>query len=133
MDDKQAQALAQAAERRLAMLTQMNSELFSQLDAYADQLAETLSEIAPLEAHAESLRSSITDIVVALGGKAHSPALGQLQMTNQVEIRSYDTKKIDQLVLALRDDEQYAKIVEVLEDALKVSVRKGSLRITRDR
>lgn len=95
-------------------------------------LGEVESDLEPLQAERERLRSTIDRIVTKLGGKANVKGFGTLQITGGGETTSYDAKACDALIAKLAAN-GYAEIAEELAQARRTSQRKASLRIMREK
>lgn len=96
------------------------------LRALLSDLREVESEIAPLEAQKSQLRDQI-GLIVARSGTQELPGLGKVSITSPGVSVSYDTKKINELALALTAT--HPEIAALLVAARKTSERSGSLRI----
>ena len=69
------------------------------LHALASDLGEIESQLAPLEAERQNLRDQLSQIVNRLGGRTSVPGFGKLEIMPASVTRSYDKKRLDQLVI----------------------------------
>lgn len=90
-------------------------------------LREIESELAPLEAHKAQVREQLSHIV-AKAGTISLDGLGRASITAPTLTKSYDTQKLNDLVLQLVDD-GYAPIAQLIRACQKTTERAGSLRI----
>ncbi len=97
----------------------------------AMDLGEVESELAPLEAERQTLRSRMSEVVDRIGGKAEVPGFGKLEITSATKTASYDRKQLDQLTIALLDE--YPHIARMIQACRTESARAGSLRIVREK
>ena len=101
------------------------------LRVLAMELGKVQSELEPLKAQEARLRDELSRVVAHMGGKADVPGFGQLAMTAPSITNSYDSKRLDDIVMGLIA-EGYADIAESIANCRKQSSRAGSLRITRE-
>ncbi len=97
----------------------------------AMDLGEVESELAPLEAERQTLRTRISEVVDRIGGKAEVSGFGKLEITAAAKTVSYDRKQLDQLTIALLDE--YPHIARMIQQCRQESARAGSLRIVREK
>lgn len=96
------------------------------LRALLSDLREVESEIAPLEQQKAQLRDQI-GMIVARAGTQELPGLGRVSITSPSVTVSYDTRKVNEIALALAAT--HPEIAAQLVAARKTSERSGSLRI----
>src|SRR5689334_24987819 len=68
------------------------------LHAIASDLGEIESQLAPLEAERQNLRDQLSQIVGRLGVRASVAGFGKLELTVPSLPRSYDKKRLAQLI-----------------------------------
>lgn len=99
--------------------------------ALAHQLDSLQDRLEPLQEMEKALRSQMSVIVEALGGKVQLPGFGKLENTTPSKLVSYDRKALDNLVIRLM---QYSpEIAQDIANCRAESFRAGSFRITRER
>ena len=98
--------------------------------ALAMELGEVSDELATLKAQEARLRDELSRVVAHMGGKAEVAGFGSLAMTAPSVSTTYDTQRLNDLVLALLAD-GYSDIAESIAACRRQSARAGSLRITR--
>ena len=101
------------------------------LHALASDLGEIESQLAPLEAERQNLRDQLSQIVGRLGGRASVAGFGKLELTAPTLARSYDKKRLDQLIIDLATDAP--ELAQLVAACRTESPRAGSLRITREK
>jgi len=101
------------------------------LRALASDLGEIESQLAPLEAERQNLRDQLSQIVGRLGGRASVPGFGKIELTAQSLARSYDKKRLDQLIIDLATDAP--ELAQLVAACRTEAPRAGSLRITREK
>ena len=101
------------------------------LHALASDLGEIESQLAPLEAERQNLRDQLSQIVGRLGGRASVAGFGKLELTAPSLARSYDKKRLDQLIIDLATDAP--ELAQLVAACRTESPRAGSLRITREK
>lgn len=101
------------------------------LRALCRDLGEVESQLAPLEAERAALRDQISHVLDRLGGTTEITGFGKLEITAPSIVKSYDKKRLDQLLidLAAEAPELVARIAACRTE----SARAGSLRITRQK
>src|SRR4029450_7828621 len=67
----------------------------------ASDLGEIESQLAPLEAERQNLRDQLSQIVSRLGARASVAGFGKIELTAPSVARSYDKKRLDQLIIDL--------------------------------
>lgn len=101
------------------------------LHAIASDLGEIESQIAPLEAERQTLRDQLSQIVSRLGGRASVSGFGKIELTAPTLTRSYDKKRLDQLIIDLATDAP--ELAQLIAACRTEAPRAGSLRITREK
>ncbi len=101
------------------------------LHALASDLGEIESQLAPLEAERQNLRDQLSQVVNHLGGRASVAGFGKLELTAPSLAKSYDKKRLDQLIIDLATDAP--ELAQLVAACRTESPRAGSLRITREK
>jgi hypothetical protein len=101
------------------------------LHALASDLGEIESQLAPLETERQNLRDQLSQIVSHLGGRASVAGFGKLEIMPASVTRTYDRKRLDQLVIDLATDAP--ELAQLIAACRTESPRAGSLRITREK
>ena len=104
------------------------------LRALCSDLGEVESDLEPLNQQREQLREQISDVVVKSGGQAEVRGFGTLQWAPPSEIKSYDTKQLNELIITLSAiGGAAAEIAQQIAKCKKFTPRKGFLRISREK
>jgi hypothetical protein len=101
------------------------------LHALASDLGEIESQLAPLEAERQTLRDQLSQVLERLGGRATIAGFGKLELTAPTITRSFDKKRLDQLIIDLAADAP--ELAQLIAACRTEAPRAGSLRITRDK
>jgi hypothetical protein len=101
------------------------------LHAIASDLGEIESQLAPLENERQNLRDQLSVILDRLGGRTTIPGFGKLELTAPTITRSYDKKRLDQLIIDLTTDAP--ELAQLIAACRTEAPRAGSLRITREK
>ena len=101
------------------------------LHAIAFDLGELESQLAPLELERQTLRDQLSQILGRLGGRASVAGFGKLELTAPAIARSYDKKRLDQLIIDLATDAP--DLAQLIAACRTEAPRAGSLRITREK
>ncbi len=101
------------------------------LRALCRDLGEVESQLAPLDAERTQLRDQISRVLDRAGGKAEIAGFGKLELSAPAIVKSYDKKRIDELLIALTAEapEIAARIAQCRTE----SARAGGLRVTREK
>lgn len=102
------------------------------LRALCSDMAEVESQIAPLEAERARLKAQISLVLARAGGRAELAGFGKLTITAPSVTKSYDTRRLDDLLVRLLAD-GYGPIVEQIAQCRRESQRSGGLRIEREK
>lgn len=103
------------------------------LRALVSDLAETESELAPLQEQRESLRAQISEVLARVDGEQYTiKGYGTLKLTNPSVTQKYDTHLIDMLVNQLAED-GYEEIARQIAACKGKSMRAGGLRIEKEK
>ena len=101
------------------------------LHALASDLGEIESQIAPMEVERQTLRDQLSQIVGRLGGRASIPGFGKLEILPASVTKSYDKKRLDQLIIDLATDAP--ELAQLIAACRTEAPRAGALRITREK
>lgn len=101
------------------------------LHALASDLGEIESQLAPLEAERQTLRDQLSQILTRLGGRASIAGFGKLEIMPASVTKSYDRKRLDQLIIDLATDAP--ELAQLIAACRTEAPRAGSLRITREK
>lgn len=101
------------------------------LYALCADLGGVETQLEPLQAQREVLRSAIGKVLARLGGREMVPGFGRLELTAPSIVRGYDRKRLDELIITLttREPEIAAQIAQCRTE----TQRAGGLRIERER
>jgi len=77
------------------------------------------------------MRDQLSQIVGRMGGRASVAGFGKLELTAPSLARSYDKKRLDQLIIDLATDAP--ELAQLVAACRTESPRAGSLRITREK
>lgn len=121
----------------------MSSTLFSEWEAgdlsseytlreLCRALADVEREIASVEVARSELRDQISRVLARVGDKAEIAGFGKVLITAPSVSRSYDTKRLDALIIQLTAD-GFSPIAQQIAQAAKETARAGGLRIEREK
>lgn len=125
----QGAANAAALNELLARYEDGYATPYETLRALCMELGEVESDLEPLQAQRERLRTEIGNVLARIGDKAEIKGFGKLSITAPSVSTGYDAKALRALVATWGDTEQ-ARQVQACE---KQTVRAGALRIEREK